>query len=244
VGTQSGSLYKVQNAESNPSNTDITGTNFPLASISSIDIGQSEDTLVVTFSNYGVTSVFKSNNGGQTWRNAEGNLPDMPIRWCLLNPASSKNALLATETGVWTTSNLDESTVAWTPVNTGMGNVRVDMLTMRESDNTVLAATHGRGLFTCTWDLSTGICPATLSAFKVYPDPVQGIATIDIGGEQLKAAVIKVISMEGKVVYTTGPVSSVSGLQKIDLSSLASGVYYIGIYEEGKSIRSSKIIKE
>ena len=100
-GTQSGRLFKFNHAESTPVKTEITGSNFPTANISCIAIGGSEDTLMVTFSNYGIPSVWQSYNGGQTWQDMEGNLPDMPIRWALYQQQDSKIALLATETGVW-----------------------------------------------------------------------------------------------------------------------------------------------
>jgi len=65
--------------------------------------------------------------------------------------------MLATELGIWTTSNLDEAGTVWTQDIEGLANVRVDMLQIRLSDYTVLAATHGRGLATAVWDIQTGI---------------------------------------------------------------------------------------
>ncbi len=71
----------------------------------------------------------------------------MPIRWALFNPNNSDQALLATELGVWSTDNLDGGSTVWGASNTGFANVRTDMLQLRSSDNLVIAATHGRGLF-------------------------------------------------------------------------------------------------
>ncbi len=56
--------------------------------------------------------------------------------------------MLATETGIWVSNTLLIDTDEWVPANEGLAHVRVDMLRLRESDLTVLAATHGRGLFT------------------------------------------------------------------------------------------------
>ena len=70
---------------------------------------------MVTFSNYGVPSVFQSYDAGQTWQDKEGNLPDMPIRWALYQQQTAKIALLATETGVWISNNLDQADVYWQP---------------------------------------------------------------------------------------------------------------------------------
>ena len=147
LGTQSGRLYRINNVNSNPTTIEIGDVNFPTGNISSIDIGSNEDEILVTFSNYGVSSVWITADGGMNWEEKESNLPDMPIRWGLLHPEDSNFALLATEVGVWSTSNLLSDNCMWEPSSSGLANVRVDMLSIRESDNMVLAASHGRGLF-------------------------------------------------------------------------------------------------
>jgi trimeric autotransporter adhesin len=49
-----------------------------------------EDHLLVTYSNFGVTSVFETLNANAaavpTWTAVEGNLPDMPVRWAIFDP--------------------------------------------------------------------------------------------------------------------------------------------------------------
>jgi PKD repeat protein len=151
VGTDAGRLFKVTNAHATtPSSTEITGASFPTGSISCIEIGASENELLVTFSNYGVTSVFYTNNGGTNWSSKEGNLPDMPVRWALFNPLNRNEVILATEVGVWYSSNLNLASPTWAASNSGLANTRVDMLQHRSSDHTVIAATHGRGLFSST----------------------------------------------------------------------------------------------
>tara|TARA_B100000941_G_scaffold199080_2_gene144461 strand:- start:796 stop:3345 length:2550 start_codon:yes stop_codon:yes gene_type:complete len=145
LGTQSGRLYKSININGQPSSLNIGDADFPTANISSIDIGSSENELLVTFSNYGVSSIWYTEDGGLNWEEKESTLPDMPVRWGLLHPDDSNYALIATEIGVWETSNLLDQNVNWLPSSSGLANVRVDMLSM--SGDKVLAATHGRGLF-------------------------------------------------------------------------------------------------
>ncbi|MDF1672143.1 MAG: PKD domain-containing protein [Vicingaceae bacterium] len=148
VGTVAGDVYKVSNAQgSSPTVTNIGG-GLPAGNISCIEIGVSEQQLLVTLSNYGINSVYETLNGGSSWTNKEGDLPDMPVRWALYNPDDRTQAFIATEVGVWSTSDLTASSVKWSPTNNGLANVRTDMLQYRSSDKTILAATHGRGLFT------------------------------------------------------------------------------------------------
>ncbi|MBM4056187.1 MAG: PKD domain-containing protein [Planctomycetes bacterium] len=151
IGSQNGKLFKVTNAQSFPQTVEIGSDFFPTAYISCIAVGGSEDTLMVTFSNYGVSKIWQTCNGGLNWYNKTGNLPDMPVRWALYHPDNAREAMIATELGVWHTAHLQQGEVTWEPEISGMANVRVDMLQMRNSDLTVLAATHGRGLYWTTW---------------------------------------------------------------------------------------------
>ena len=91
-------------------------------------------------------SIFTTSDGGSNWDSRDFNLPDMPIRSSILHPNSSNHALIATEIGVWETNNLFQNNTYWYPHN-NLANVRVDMLNIRNSDNLVLASTHGRGQF-------------------------------------------------------------------------------------------------
>ena len=147
LGAQSGKIYNVNNINSSPNATEITGNTMPLGNVSSIDFYGQGDTIAVTFSNYGIPSVWVTENSGSSWINSESNLPDMPIRWIVLHPNNPNHALIATELGVWETSTLLDDEVVWSQSSNGMPNVRVDMLQMRDSDNMVLAASHGKSLF-------------------------------------------------------------------------------------------------
>lgn len=104
--------------------------------------------MIATLGNYNIVSVYESIDGGQTWQNVEGNLPNMPVNWAIFDPTDADKVLLATEAGVWGTENLDGTNTQWLPNNNGMPLVRVDMLKYRSSDNLIVAGTHGRGLFT------------------------------------------------------------------------------------------------
>lgn len=159
IGTETGKLFKVVNAHSTPTVTDITGASFPAGNISCVEIGVSESELLVTFSNYGVTSIWYSSNGGTSWVSKEGNLPDLPVRWALFNPNDRKQVLLATEVGVWSTTDISIASPDWDPTNSGLANVRVDMLQVRNSDKIVIAATHGRGVFSTNGFNISSIAP-------------------------------------------------------------------------------------
>ena len=144
-----GDVFKVTNADGNsPTATKITPTTFPSGSISCVEVGASENELLVTFSNYGVTSVWYTSNGGTNWTNVEGNLPNMPVRWALFNPKNRKEVIIGTELGVYATTDISASPVVWTSSTRGMAITRVTQLHYRSSDSLIMATTHGRGVFT------------------------------------------------------------------------------------------------
>lgn len=150
-GLNNGRIVRVDNAHILAGvDTHINnGAGMPSTSVSCIEVEQgNENHIVVTYSNYGVNSVWETKNGGTSWASIEGNLPDMPIRWALFNPNKNWQMMLATELGVWTTDSIRGTTTDWQPSNSGFANVRTDMLKMRAFDKQVVAATHGRGMYT------------------------------------------------------------------------------------------------
>ena len=152
IGTGSGVILKVEDADGTPTITDLDANDdLPVGNISCIELGSNEDEILVTFSNYGIVSVWYTSDGGITWNDKEGDLPNMPVRWALFNPNDNVEVILATEMGVWSTGNLGSASPAWVPSNNGLANVRVDMLQYRSSDQQVIAGTHGRGLYTSTF---------------------------------------------------------------------------------------------
>ncbi len=230
VGTQAGRLYKVINAQSDPQAVEIGSPSFPTANISSVTVAGSEDTLLVSFSNYGVSSLWQTYDGGQTWLEKEGNLPDMPIRWVMYHPLNSGQVMAATETGIWITNQMHEPEPVWEPATQGMGNVRVDMLQYRDSDQTVLAASHGRGLFTTIWekDVYTGIKETTKNRdLKLFPNPVtdrlniSGLPTTD------KSVTCSVYDIKGALVDQSVLRSTEKTETSIVVEHLKSGHYII-----------------
>ena len=247
LGTQSGRLYKVEHANTVPQTTELTSPDFPTANISCVAIGSSEDVLCVTFSNYGVSSVWLTLDGGETWTEKEANLPDIPIRWAIFHPDNDGQVMLATETGIWVTNMMLEDNTHWYPANDGMANVRTDMLRLRKSDNTVLAATHGRGFFTTTYDLDEYYVGLPELADKnenltIYPNPTNGpvniIANTGTDGEVR----VSVSDLSGRIVYRNNFMTTGGQLrQSLETGSLHSGIYLLTV-RQGKNITSQKFI--
>jgi hypothetical protein len=245
IGTQTGRVYKAENAQLNsPQVTEITDDAFPTAYVSCIAVGETEDKLMVTFSNYGVESVWQTLDGGETWDMVEGNLPDMPVRWAMYHPENDNQALLATEIGVWSTTDLGLNDVTWYPDAEGMANVRVDMLQFRESDNTVLAATHGRGFFTANYPVDPFVSVpenfATDDIFEIYPNPCTGIINLKLNDFTSDKASLQIHDLAGRIVFED---VITSANQSFDLTGLPKGNYILRAQIEGAEVVKKIILR-
>jgi trimeric autotransporter adhesin len=153
IGTNNGKVLRLDAAGSLPAGpvdgnvTTVANTNLPSAYISCVNVGTNEQNVVATFSSYGVSHVWITANGGTNWTNIDGNLPDMHVRWAMFDPQNNSKMILATEAGIYYTDAINGSSTIWQS-DANFPCVRTDMLKLRLSDNTIVAATHGRGLFT------------------------------------------------------------------------------------------------
>lgn len=223
--------------------TDVITNPSVTGSVSCIEVGANDDELLVTYSNYDVTSVWYTNDGGTTWQNKEGNLPNMPVRWSLFNPLDRNEVILATEAGIWRTSNINATTPVWESVSTGMGSVRVDMLQYRQSDNLVLAATHGRGMFTSNFTADAASVEDVLAdkkVFTVFPTISDGNFTV-FAKNELGNSKIQIFDISGKQVYNSQLDFNEERNQPVSVN-LGSGIYILNIIDQNNRKSSSKII--
>ena len=93
----------------------------------------------------GLGHVFESTDGGATFSDISGNLPDAPVSAAILD---GSNLIVGTDTGVFEQAGGG----TWAPLGTGMPTVVTTDLTMVPGSNTLVAATHGRGV----WELDLG----------------------------------------------------------------------------------------
>ncbi len=147
-GTNNGRVVRVDNAEqATPTETPLTAAGMPSGTINSIAVGSSDQFLVACYTNYGVNNVWVTTDGGTTWSQCDGNLPNVPVYSAIFHPDNNNKMIIATETGVWETEALNGAATVWAP-SVNFPTVRTTMLRYRSSDRTLLASTYGRGLWT------------------------------------------------------------------------------------------------
>ncbi len=204
-------LVRVDNPAGNGAGTVITPPVEAGSYPSGIAINPvNADELIVVYSNYNVKSVWHSTNGGQSWTNVEGNLGGEngpSVRWAAIQPTGSGTAyLLAASTGVYSTTAIGGAGTTWVQEGPNtIGNVPTNMVIARDDGN-VVAATHGRGVYSAK--LATGggggQAQASLSAntVNVTVRPGQSgqtsVALNNIGGGPLQFTAQATCSSSGK----------------------------------------------
>jgi hypothetical protein len=92
----------------------------------------------------GIGHVFESADGGDTWTDISGNLPDAPSDDLLL---VNGRLVLATDIGVFIAPAGGGSSTTWSRFGTGLPNASTNDLALSPAGDYIVAATHGRGLW-------------------------------------------------------------------------------------------------
>jgi hypothetical protein len=129
----------------------------------------------------GLGHVFYTNNSGASWLQVDGNLPDVPVNDIVIDPADATDntIYIATDSGVYASANATGGgATTWSVLQTGLPNSQVLALRLRNTSRTLVAGTHGRGLWSLLLPNLPGYALTELS-------PVS--ATVGSGSFQLKA---------------------------------------------------------
>ena len=171
MGTSNGKVFRLDNPTGVLATTapvDITGAGFPVGYISSIAVNpRSDDTVLVTFSNYGILSVFwtgTANALAPVWSAVEGPLTLPSYRSSsIVATSTGVQYFVGTSVGLYNVIGLPGVT-GWTQESASdIGNAVISSLALRTSDNRFLVGTHGYGMWYT--NLLTPI-PVTLTEFK------------------------------------------------------------------------------
>jgi photosystem II stability/assembly factor-like uncharacterized protein len=152
AGTDTGKVWKTTNATASPASA-ITWTQLgagvlPQQWVTSIVADPANASHVyVSFSNYKegnlAANVWQTTDGGVTWVNISGNLPDAPV-WMLTYDQPRRQLYVTTDFGVFYRNNGKKN---WARLGTGLPNAPVFDLKLTGDGNTIYAATFGRGVY-------------------------------------------------------------------------------------------------
>jgi uncharacterized protein (TIGR02597 family) len=146
VGHTDGSIYSTGNGTSASPTWTLRSSGLPARYCTRIAVSPfSSSKVYVTFGGYSSGNVWRTINGGANWTSITGNLPAAPMNTIAVHPSAQNTVYVGSDVGVFATQ---DDGVTWSTSNEGPANCAVDELFWM--GNTLVAVTHGRGLFSIT----------------------------------------------------------------------------------------------
>lgn len=109
------------------------------------------------------SKVYKSVNGGSTWTNISGNLPNLSANCIIYQDGTDDGLYVGMDVGVY---YIDNSMSQWELYSTGLPNVEVFDLKIKYNTGELYAATYGRG----AWKTPLRAFSACQSPLFIYAD--------------------------------------------------------------------------
>lgn len=156
IGHNDGRIYKTANgtaAAPTWTAVDDNGALDPLPNryLTRLAIDPTNNNVVwATFGGFASGNVRVTRDGGATWNDASGTgarrLPDVPVNCIVLHPDDPNVLYAGTEVGVFAS---DDAGAHWSANNDGPNQAPVEQVVFEQGSRKLIAATLGRGLWTC-----------------------------------------------------------------------------------------------
>jgi hypothetical protein len=196
--------------------------------------------MYVTLSAYAPgMKVFMSPDGGTTWANYSGTLPNVPANCIVYQKGSNEGLYIGTDVGVF---YRDATMSDWVPYQDGLPVVVVTELEISYFNNKLWAATFGRGLWSADlYSPSVGVESQSIDDdVYVFPNPNTGLFTVQVPeGMQYDIVVFNVL---GEQVYEERDVDA--SQRTIELCDVTSGMYLVRLSIANTTITKNVVVNE
>jgi len=160
IGLNNGEIWQTRSGTDDlpawePVDDNLTTNPLPNRYITRILIDPLDSSVAyVALGGFATDNLYVTRDGGQNWTDLTGvgdsGLPDCPIRGIARHPANPNWLFVGTEVGIFASQ---DGGLSWSTNDYGPTGVSVDEVVFMHDTETLLAATHGRGLWTA--DLPT-----------------------------------------------------------------------------------------
>lgn len=184
VGYNNGDVYYTSNGlNASPTWTKVSSATTGTVQgrlVSRIYIDKSDANKVyVTYGGYNNNNIWRTSNSGTAWTDLNSPdrvLPAVPYFTVTRHPSAVNWLYVGTEVGLFTSQ---DGGTTWSTSNDGPANVEIAELVWRDN-TTLIAATHGRGMFQATASFVTGTTTTVVSGFTptTYGQSVTFTATV------------------------------------------------------------------
>ncbi len=173
VGTGDGLVWYSGNADAAaPTWTPVTKAPLPTRPVSSIAVDNSNNQVAyVAYSGFNAATpsqpghIFSTHDGGQTWVNISGDLPDVPVNSLKMDPLNAQVLYAGTDVGPLVTLN---GGTTWAPLGSGFPLVAVGEININPFTGLMRIGSYGRG----AWELAGTPAPALQLSIGTNPSLV------------------------------------------------------------------------
>ena len=234
-------LYSTSNYGTTWTSHILAFANSNFSKITSITIDpQNPLKLYVTVGGYSAgKKVYLSNNGGSTWTNISGALPNIPVSASVMDENSANHEFyIGTDIGVF---YINDTNSTWTYYGTNLPNTSVSDLKIQKSTHKLRAATFGRGvwesdLLSVATAVKNEIRNESKNRFNLAYNPVQNFLFVNAHVASDLSAAIIIYDVSGKRFYISKKHFQVGNYQfSLDVSFLPDGIYYLQIGNQAES---------
>lgn len=232
--SRGGLLYRTEDGGA----TDWTTQTNPGGTINSIAIHPTDPNKIAVATNAG-NKVQVSSDGGVTWDSYLLNLPNFAGLAVIWDDNGADGLYVGMTYGVY---YIDNTFTEWQPYNTNLPNVIINEFDINNTTNTLYAGTYGRGLWASPLAFpALGVSDNfSEDSFQVYPNPAGSELTISL--LESSEIDIRVFNLLGKLMIYE-PNRLVENEHTMNVSSLATGVYFVRISSENGTV-TKRFIKE
>lgn len=247
-GTSKGKLFKMENASSDtPKVSSIRQSNLPTGYINCITVDPDNSSKIfIIYANYGILSIFSSDDQGQNWQAISGNLEDNTsgsgngpsCRWfTCAKIQGQKFYYVGTSIGLFACDSLKGMNTTWVRQSPDAIGVNiVTMMQFRESDAMMAVSTFGAGMFNAilnsTKDQSSLSETMYTPSINLWPIPASNRLHFS---SSILPANISIMNMQGQIVLKHIEKDQI----EINIESLPAG-QYIFKAESSKAILTKR----
>ncbi|HMZ22900.1 MAG TPA: hypothetical protein PLD20_33555, partial [Blastocatellia bacterium] len=200
--------------------TNVTKAPLPNRFVSDIALdANNQDRAVVCFTGFNASTpttpgkLFLTTNQGQTWTDISGDLPDIPVSTAVIDPVNANTYYAGTDIGVFQTTNGGQN---WIRMGTGLPRVAVLMLRYHSATRSLIAGTHGRGVWRLSLNAVAAKSVATVSAASFAGQVLAGETIVAAFGESLatKVEIANTVPLPTNLAGTVVKVKDSAGIER------------------------------
>jgi len=202
----------------------------------------------VTYGGYGTgqAHIAMTTDLGTTWVDVTGDFPDQPANTFIADPAYPDDWYVGSDLGVWKST---DGGAQWTPVGTGLPNVVVTDLEIRNAARKLVAGTFGRGV----WEVdlppaATGVEAAVAVSPNLMldppsPNPVRGQAVFRFAARSEGRVTLEIFDVAGRRVSSLAEVAGDGVVRTVPwvTADVPAGVYF-AVLSNGAERMSRKVV--